>query len=128
MKLNKIHHIAIICSNYERSKDFYVNILNLQVIKETYRKDRKSYKLDLGLEGEYQIELFSFPNAPKRLSYPESCGLRHLSFEVDDIIKISKELKSKGINIEKIRVDEITGKRFTFFSDPDNLPIEIYEK
>jgi len=128
MKLNKIHHIAIICSNYKKSKDFYVNILGLKIINEIYRKDRDSYKLDLGVCENYQIELFSFPQSPKRLSYPESRGLRHLAFEVDNIDEIIKELADKNIITESIRVDEITKKKFTFFSDPDDLPIELYEK
>lgn len=128
MKLNKIHHIAIICSDYEKSKDFYVNILGLKIIKATYRKERGSYKLDLALGQDYQIELFSFPRSPERLSYPEARGLRHLAFEVDNIEEIIKELSQKNIIIEPIRIDEITGKKFTFFSDPDDLPIELYEK
>ncbi|MCB2359197.1 VOC family protein [Clostridium estertheticum] len=128
MKLNKIHHIAIICSNYERSKKFYVNILGLDIIKEVYRKDRESYKLDLGVSGNYQIELFSFKQSPKRPSYPEARGLRHLAFEVDNIDEGIKELNDKNVVTEDIRIDEITRKRFTFFSDPDNLPIELYEK
>lgn len=128
MKLNKIHHIAIICSNYERSKEFYVNILGLKIIKEIYRKERKSYKLDLSVGGDYQIELFSFPESPKRLSYPEARGLRHLSFEVDNIDEVIKEMNDKNVITENIRIDEVTEKKFTFFSDPDGLPIELYEK
>lgn len=128
MKLNKIHHIAIICSDYEKSKNFYVNILNLEIIKETFRQERNSFKLDLSLNNEYVIELFSFLTPPLRPSYPEAAGLRHLSFEVDDIELAMKELISKGVHCENIRIDEITGKKFTFFSDPDNLPLEIYEK
>jgi len=128
MKLNKIHHIAIICSNYERSKNFYVNILGLKVIKEVYRKERESYKLDLGVGENYQIELFSFPKAPIRPSYPEARGLRHLAFEVDNIDAAIAELNDKNVITEDIRIDEITEKRFTFFSDPDALPIELYEK
>ncbi|QAT40401.1 VOC family protein [Clostridium sp. JN-9] len=128
MKLNKIHHIAIICSDYNKSKDFYTNILGLKVIKETYRKERHSYKLDLSVADNYQVELFSFPNAPKRLSYPEACGLRHLAFEVDNIESTVDELKSRNITVEAVRFDEITGKKFVFFNDPDNLPIELYEK
>ncbi|MCT8976952.1 VOC family protein [Clostridium sp. CX1] len=128
MKLNKIHHVAIICSDYQKSKDFYVNILGLKIISETYREERKSYKLNLLIGKGEEIELFSFPNPPKRSSYPEARGLRHLAFEVDDIEIIVKELNSKEIDTEPIRKDEITGKRFTFFNDPDNLPIELYEK
>ncbi|OPJ60415.1 VOC family protein [Clostridium oryzae] len=128
MKVNKIHHVAIICSNYEKSKEFYVNILGLNIIKETYRKERTSYKLDLSVGDNYQIELFSFPNSPERLSYPEARGLRHLAFEVDNIQQAINELADKNITAEPIRIDEITGKKFTFFSDPDALPIELYEK
>ncbi|MDS0526431.1 VOC family protein [Clostridium sp. SHJSY1] len=126
MVLNNIHHVAIICSNYEKSKEFYTKILGLEVIREVYRKERDSYKLDLKL-GKNQIELFSFPNSPKRLSYPEACGLRHLAFQVDNVEKVVKELIDKGIEVEPIRVDEFTEKTFTFFSDPDGLPLEIYE-
>jgi glyoxylase I family protein len=128
LKLNKVHHVAIISSDYEKAKNFYVNILGLEIIKETYREARNSYKLDLAVNGDYQIELFSFENPPKRLSYPEASGLRHLSFEVDNIDAAVKELNEKGINAEPVRIDEVTGKRFTFFSDPDGLPLEIYEK
>lgn len=128
MKVNKIHHIAIICSDYEKSKDFYVNILGFKIIKETYREERNSYKLDLAVGENDQIELFSFPNSPKRLSYPEALGLRHLAFEVDNIEETVKELNNKNINTEPVRIDECTGKKFTFFNDPDGLPIELYEK
>jgi glyoxylase I family protein len=128
MKLSKIHHIAIICSNYARSKHFYVNILGLEVIHEHYREDRNSYKLDLKVGDHCQIELFSFENPPKRLSYPEACGLRHLAFEVENIDVSIAKLHEHGIDIEPIRIDPITGKRFTFFQDPDGLPIELYEK
>ena len=126
--LNKIHHIAIICSNYERSKEFYTKILGLDIIDEHYREERQSYKLDLGLNGHYVIELFSFPNRPKRPSRPESHGLRHLAFEVNDIDVVVNKLITQGIVIEPIRFDEHTRKRYTFFSDPDDLPIELYEK
>ncbi|OCL28055.1 hypothetical protein U472_02320 [Orenia metallireducens] len=128
MKLNKIHHIAIICSEYEKSKEFYVNILNLKVIKETYRENRDSYKLDLAIGEDSQIELFSFSNPPQRPSYPEARGLRHLAFEVDDIEETVKELERQGVVVEGIRIDEVTGKKFTFFKDPDDLPLELYEK
>lgn len=128
MNINKIHHIAIICSDYNKSKDFYVNILGLKIIEETYRKERNSYKLDLAV-GEFgQIELFSFNNSPERPSYPEARGLRHLAFEVNDIETSVKELEGKGITVEPIRIDDVTGKKFTFFSDPDKLPLELYEK
>lgn len=124
---NNIHHIAIICSNYNVSKDFYVNKLGFEVLAEVYREERKSYKLDLAINGVYQIELFSFPTPALRPSRPEATGLRHLAFKVDDVEKLSKLLNKKGIVTEPIRVDEFTGKRFTFFPDPDGLPLEIYE-
>jgi len=126
--LNKIHHLAIICSDYTKSKKFYTEILGLEVLKEIYRKERDSYKLDLKVGKECQIELFSFPNPPKRLSYPEGCGLRHLAFEVKNFEKTIKLLKERGIQPESVRIDETTKKRFTFFNDPDGLPIEIYEE
>ena len=127
MDFNKIHHVAIICSNYEISKEFYVEKLGFEIIREIYREERQSYKLDLKL-GESQIELFSFPNSPKRQSYPESCGVSNLDFEVDDIEEAVKELKGKNIQVEEIRIDEYTEKKFTFFNDPDGLPLELYEK
>ena len=127
MDFNRIHHVAIICSNYEIWKEFYVEKLGFEIIREIYREERQSYKLDLKL-GESQIELFSFPNSPKRPSYPEACGLRHLAFEVDDIEEAVKELKGKNIQVEEIRIDEYTEKKFTFFNDPDGLPLELYEK
>jgi glyoxylase I family protein len=127
MKTTGIHHIAIICSDYERSKRFYVEVLGFSIIEETFRAQRNSYKLDLRVGNNQQIELFSFPNPPKRVNNPEACGLRHLAFEVEDIEQTVLELKSKGVELENIRIDEITGKRFTFFKDPDNLPLEIYE-
>ncbi len=125
--LNKIHHIAIICSNYEISKDFYVNKLGFSVLAEVYREERQSYKLDLAVNSVYQIELFSFPNPAQRPSRPEAVGLRHLAFEVDDVLMVSEQLNLKGIETEPIRIDEFTGKKFTFFADPDGLPLEIYE-
>ena len=127
MKINGIHHVAIICSNYERSKYFYTEILGFSVIQETFRSQRNSYKLDLKVGDKDQIELFSFPNPPMRVSKPEACGLRHLAFEVDDIEQSVSYLKSQGVEVEDIRIDEITGKKFTFFPDPDALPLEIYE-
>jgi glyoxylase I family protein len=123
----RIHHVAIICSDYEKSKNFYVDILGFSIIEETYRKERNSYKLDLKVGETDQIELFSFPNPPQRVSNPEACGLRHLAFEVRDIHESVAQLKAKGIQVEEIRIDEITGKKFTFFKDPDNLPLEFYE-
>ncbi|MFD0047964.1 VOC family protein [Actinomycetes bacterium NPDC127524] len=128
MKLNNIHHIAIICSDYEKSKDFYVRVLGLKPIREVYRKERESYKLDLEVNGRYAIELFSFPEPPKRPSYPEATGLRHLAFEVEDIEEAVKDLAGESISAETIRIDPYTDKKFTFFSDPDGLPIELYEK
>ncbi|MFN3753667.1 VOC family protein [Flavobacterium sp.] len=126
--LNKVHHIAIICSDYELSKKFYVEILGLEIIQEVYREERQSFKLDLSLNGNYTIELFSFPNPPKRVSKPEATGLRHLAFEVDDIEFVINYLKQNNIIAEPIRIDEFTEKRFTFISDPDDLPIEFYER
>jgi glyoxylase I family protein len=126
--INKVHHIAIICSDYEVSKRFYTEILGLKIITETYREERKSYKLDLALNGEYIIELFSFPNPPKRPTRPEAAGLRHLAFEVDDLNKMIHYLENHNIEVEPVRIDEITNKRFTFIADPDGLPIEFCEK
>lgn len=127
MKIVGIHHVAIICSDYEKSKDFYVRILGLKPVREVFREERNSYKLDLEVNGLYQIELFSFPNPPERPSYPEAAGLRHLAFGVDDIDKAVQSMTSQHVEVEPIRVDPTTGKRFTFFADPDNLPIEFYE-
>ena len=124
---NKIHHVAVICSDYEISKNFYVNILGLQIVQEVYRAERKSYKLDLTVNGIYQIELFSFENPPARPSRPESAGLRHLAFEVGNVTVAASLLNSRGVVTEPVRTDEYTGKRFTFFADPDGLPLEIYE-
>ncbi|WP_018997816.1 SMU1112c/YaeR family gloxylase I-like metalloprotein [Hirschia maritima] len=126
--LLSIHHAAIICSDYEKSKHFYVDLLGLKVIDENYREARNSWKLDLALPNGGQIELFSFPDAPKRPSYPEAQGLRHLAFSVDKIEPIVEHLKSNNIEVEDVRVDEYTENRFTFFADPDGLPLELYEK
>jgi glyoxylase I family protein len=126
--LSAVHHIAIICSDYEKSKTFYVETLGLEIIREVYREERKSYKLDLALRGHYIIELFSFPNSPARISRPEAVGLRHLAFSVDNLDMTVDDLQAKGIVTEPIRIDEFTGKRFTFFADPDDLPIELYGK
>lgn len=126
--LNKVHHIAIICSDYNISKKFYVEILGLKIIQEVFREERQSFKLDLALNGNYIVELFSFPNPPKRVSSPEALGLRHLAFEVDDIQNVIDHLERNNIIAEPIRTDEFTGKRFTFISDPDELPIEFYER
>ena len=127
MKTTGIHHVAIICSDYELSKKFYVEVLGFLIIQETYRAERNSYKLDLRVGENHQIELFSFPNPPQRFSSPEACGLRHLAFKVDNIEETVFYLNSQGVETENIRIDEITGKKFTFFKDPDNLPLEIYE-
>lgn len=127
LSLNKVHHIAIICSDYGKSKLFYTEILGLTIIREVYREERQSYKLDLALNGNYIIELFSFPNPPERTSRPEAAGLRHLAFEVTDLDQTVAFLVSKDVACETIRVDEFTDKRFTFIADPDDLPIEFYE-
>lgn len=128
MVLNRVHHIAIICSDYQRSKKFYTEVLGCTIIREVYRAERESYKLDLALNGTYIIELFSFPNPPPRPSRPEAVGLRHLCFEVNEVEQAIEELKTKDVIAEPVRIDEWTGKRFTFISDPDGLPIEFYEK
>lgn len=128
MNLNCIHHIAIICSDYQKTKQFYTEILGLEIVREVYRKERNSYKLDLKVGDKYQLELFSFPNPPTRPSYPEATGLRHLAFEVNDIEAAHVELTSKGVKVEDIRVDQNTNKKCFFFSDPDELPLEIYQK
>ena len=128
ISINKVHHIAIICSDYQKSKTFYTDVLGLTIIREIYREERESYKLDLALNGIYIIELFSFTNPPQRTSGPEATGLRHLAFEVNDINQIIDFLSSKNIESETIRLDPTTNKRFTFIADPDNLPIEFYEK
>ena len=128
LKINRIHHIAIICSDYEKSKHFYTEILGCTILAENYRAERQSYKLDLAVNGAYAIELFSFPEPPQRVSRPEAAGLRHLAFEVDNIDTATQWLSQNNVAFEPVRIDEFTGKRFTFFSDPDNLPVEFYEK
>ncbi|HMF71516.1 MAG TPA: VOC family protein [Flavitalea sp.] len=127
IQLKGVHHIAIICSDYDRSKLFYTEILGLKILREVYREARQSYKLDLAIGNDYIIELFSFPSPPPRPSRPESCGLRHLAFKVTNVHEAKASLESKGVNVEPVRVDEFTGKEFTFFADPDGLPIEVYE-
>lgn len=127
LKLNRVHHVAIICTDYTRSKHFYTEVLGMKAFREVFRKERNSYKLDLEVGGLYQIELFSFPEPPPRPSRPEAAGLRHLAFEVDDIELAIAEVNAHGVITEPIRVDEFTGKRFTFMADPDGLPIEFYE-
>ncbi|MCJ0975655.1 VOC family protein [Pseudomonas sp. PS1] len=126
--LRSIHHAAIICSDYAVSKRFYTEVLGLTVIAEHYRAARRSYKLDLALPDGGQIELFSFPAAPPRPSRPEAQGLRHLAFAVEDVSACQAMLEAKGVQVEPIRVDEYTGRRFTFFADPDGLPLELYER
>ena len=123
----KIHHIAIICSDYQVSKKLYTEILGLQILREVYRSERDSYKLDLGIGDQYVIELFSFPNPPARPSRPESCGLRHLAFSVENIEEKRNELTGKGLICEDIRIDEFTDRKFFFTQDPDDLPLEFYE-
>jgi glyoxylase I family protein len=131
----RFHHVAIICSNYQVSKEFYTQVLGFSVVSERYRKDRDSYKLNLAIRngaaaraGQGEIELFSFPTPPPRPSYPEATGLRHLAFAVDDLDAAVADLQAKGLSFQPIRLDPITDKRFTFFSDPDGLPLELYEE
>ena len=128
MQLRRIHHVAIICSDYAASKRFYTEVLGLAVVAEHYREARDSYKLDLALPDGAQLELFSFRNSPKRLSYPEACGLRHLAFEVEDVSAWKTRLESQGVAVEELRVDEHTRRQFVFFADPDGLPLELYEE
>lgn len=127
LQIKGIHHIAIICSDYEASKKFYTEVLGCTIIAEAYRAQRRSYKLDLALNGQYTIELFSFPDPPARVSGPEACGLRHLAFAVADVAAAIDHLATHNVKAEPIRTDEYTGRRFTFFSDPDGLPLEFYE-
>lgn len=126
MKLNAIHHVAIIGSDYEKSKHFYTELLGFRVIRENYRPEKKDYKIDLAL-GDCELELFIIPNSPERVSYPEACGLRHLAFRVDSVQETAAELEKKGIQVEPVREDSFTGKPMTFFADPDGLPLEIHE-
>ncbi|MDC2866966.1 SMU1112c/YaeR family gloxylase I-like metalloprotein [Bacillus sp. BP-3] len=128
MNITHVHHVAIICSNYEVSKKFYTEVLGFQILREVYREERESYKLDLCVGNTYQIELFSFPNPPKRTNFPEAAGLRHLAFSVLSIEEAVSHLQQYGIQTESVRIDEITGKRFVFFQDPDGLPLELYER
>jgi len=128
LKINKIHHVAIICSDYAASKHFYTHIMGFTILAENYREERQSYKLDLAVNSSYAIELFSFPHPPQRVSRPEAAGLRHLAFEVDDIKASIAWLDANNVPCEPIRIDEFTNKRFTFFADPDGLPIEFYER
>jgi glyoxylase I family protein len=128
IQLKSIHHIAIICTDYQVSKAFYTQVLGLTLLQEIYREERDSYKADLALNGTYVIELFSFPNVPARLSFPEAAGLRHLAFAVEDVDAARQELLDQNVAVQEIRVDEHTGKRFCFFTDPDGLPLELYER
>ena len=125
--LTGFHHVAVIRGDYARSKAFYTELLGLEIIAETYREARDSWKLDLALPGGGQIELFSFPSPPDRMSHPEAKGLRHLAFSVADVEDAAHRLEAQGVAVEPIRTDELTGKRFTFFADPDGLPLELYE-
>ena len=125
--LKRLHHAAIICSDYARSKHFYVEVLGLRIVAENFRTARQSWKLDLALPDGARIELFSFPDAPPRPSYPEAQGLRHLAFEVDDVQACKARLEAQGIAVEPVRIDEFTGKAFVFFADPDGLPLELYQ-
>lgn len=126
--LRSIHHLAIICSDYQKSKEFYTQVLGLEILQEVYREERNSWKLDLALNGHYIIELFSFPSPAPRPSYPEACGGRHLAFAVEALEVAIARLKEAGVSTEPVRVDEYTGKRFTFFADPDGFPLELYEQ
>lgn len=128
LHLNKVHHIAVICSDYQRSLDFYTQVLGFRILAEHYRKERQSYKTDLALGDEYVIELFSFPSPPRRATHPEATGLRHLAFEVENLEGEVRELNRLDIAHEEVRTDEFTGKRFLFLQDPDGLPIELYER
>jgi glyoxylase I family protein len=128
LQLKNIHHIAVICSNYAVSKAFYTQVLGLTVLQEIDRPERDSYKLDLALNGVYVLELFSFPEVPTRLSFPEAAGLRHLAFAVEDVKAARQELVKAGVPVQEIRTDEHTGQGFCFFSDPDGLPLELYEQ
>lgn len=127
MKIKAIHHVAILTDDYEKSKLFYTDVLGFEVLRETFRKERNSYKLDLAINGQYQIELFSFPDFKERASFPEQKGLRHLAFAVDDIEVAVDELVQKGVAVQGLRIDEITNKRFCFFYDPNGQPLELYE-
>jgi glyoxylase I family protein len=127
LNIQGIHHIAIICSDYQKSKEFYTKVLGLKIAAEHFRSERNSWKLDLEVNGQYAIELFSFTSPPERVSNPEAAGLRHLAFQVADIQKSIEWLKQHNVHTEPIRVDQFTGKKFTFFSDPDKQPLELYE-
>lgn len=125
---SKIHHVAVICSDYDRSRRFYTEVLGLPVIREVCRSERNSWKLDLAVGENAMLELFSFPDPPARPSYPEAAGLRHLAFEVESVQEVCEWLRKNGIEPEPVRIDPYTGKKCTFFRDPDDLPIELYER
>ncbi|MFZ1529464.1 MAG: VOC family protein [Ferruginibacter sp.] len=127
MDIRGIHHIAILTGDYEKSKRFYTQVLGFSIVKETFRAARNSYKLDLAINGHYKIELFSFPEYKERASFPEAKGLRHLAFEVPDVEAAAAELRSKAVDVQEIRTDELTGKKFCFFNDPNGQPLELYE-
>ncbi|SCP96699.1 SMU1112c/YaeR family gloxylase I-like metalloprotein [Anaerobium acetethylicum] len=126
MMFDKIHHVAIIASDYEKSKHFYVDLLGFEIIRENFREERDDYKLDLAL-GDCELEIFGIKNSPPRPSYPEACGLRHLAFKIENIEEAVRELNKKGIETEPVRLDAFTGKKMTFFQDPDGLPLELHE-
>lgn len=128
MNIRSIHHIAILTDDYEKSKRFYTEVLGFEAIRETYRAERRSYKLDLAIGGLYQIELFSFPDFRERGSYPEAKGLRHLAFAVDNVDEAAEALRAKGVEVEPVRIDELTQKKFVFFTDPNGQPLELYER
>ena len=127
MNLSCVHHIAIIVSDYVRSRDFYVNKLGFPVIRENFRPEKGDWKLDLQINDSTELEIFGVRNPPKRVTHPEAAGLRHLAFRVDSVEKTAAELKNLGIPVEPIRMDEYSGKKFTFFADPDGLPLELHE-
>ncbi len=128
LHIQSIHHVALLTDNYELSKQFYTEVLGFTVLKETYRAERRSYKLDLLINGKYQVELFSFPEYKERNSFPESKGLRHLAFAVEDVDASYLFLNEKGVQVQQVRTDEITGKKFLFFYDPNGQPLELYEQ
>ncbi len=127
LHIQHIHHVAILTDNYEVSKRFYTEILGFEIMAEVYRQERQSYKLDLSINGKYQVELFSFPEFKERASFPEAKGLRHLAFAVEDVDTAYEFLKTKNVDVQAVRIDELTGKRFLFFYDPNGQPLELYE-
>ena len=127
MKLNSVHHIAIIVSDVERAREFYIKKLGFEVIRENYRKERDDWKLDLRVDEHTELEIFAEKNPPKRVNRPEACGLRHLAFRVESVEETVKELAEMGIECEPIRTDNFTGEKMTFFFDPDGLPLELHE-